>query len=325
MQPDVTAATERAPARRPWYRLHLSTWVVALATATWLAMLNLSIETNYEYDSDLKTRGFVSFAGWPYRFWQWRLDSPPIDSEGHEQVWRVFARWFKFNGEVPVAWSAILANAAVATLVAAALAGTFEWWRRRRYRLAQVRLLDLFFATALAALAFVWARAEREETNNVASRREDFPTLVASIEGSRPSALWKTWPLSRALRPQHIVFMEPGFSSGSADEPLQLSRIDLRNLERLSYLRGLYLPHHSSSAGPWPIVIITDAGLEQLGQLRTLVYLSLPDHPGITDAGLPHLAQLKRLKFLNLRGTSVTPAGVAKLRQQLPHATIEGP
>jgi len=325
MQSPATATTDNVIKRRPWYRLHASTWVVALATVTWLAMFNLSLETRYEYDPGLKTRGFVRFAGWPYRFWQWRLDSPPIDSEGHEHVWRFFARWFKFNGEVPIASGAILANAAVAMLVAMTFAGTFERWRRRRNRLGQLQLLDLFLATALIAIGFVWVRGCREEANHVAKCREVFPMLASKVEDARPSALWSTWAWSRAFQPRRIVFLEPGFYPGSADEPPQLTTTDLERLSQLSFLRSLYLPYHNSAAGPWPVVILTDAGLEQLGHLRSLEYLSLPDHPGITDAGLPRLVPLKRLKFLNLRGTSVTPAGVAKLRQQLPHATIEGP
>ncbi|MBX9788871.1 MAG: hypothetical protein K2Y37_08130 [Pirellulales bacterium] len=321
----MLAQINQSPVQRPWYRPHVSTLVVALAAATWLAMLNLSIEVRYEYDPVLKSREFVRFAGWPYRFWQWRLDSPPIDAEGHELIWPVFDDWFKFSGEVPVAWGVVLANVAVATLLAAAIAGSNELWRRRRSRFWQFRLLDLLIATTLIALGFVWIRAAREEASHVARRRVEFPMLVARVEGTRPSALWSSWAWSRAIQPQYIVSIAAGFYPGSADEPLRLSMDDLQRLRRLSHLRGLYLPHHDSAAGPWPVVVINDAGLEHLGRLKRLEYLALPDHPGITDAGLPNLAPLTRLKFLNLRGTSVTSAGVARLQRQIPYATIEGP
>jgi len=45
----------------------------------------------------------------------------------------------------------------------------------------------------------------------------------------------------------------------------------------------------------------------------------------VTDAGLAHLQGLTSLRELRLRGTQVTNAGVAKLRQALPNCKIRAP
>jgi len=47
--------------------------------------------------------------------------------------------------------------------------------------------------------------------------------------------------------------------------------------------------------------LVTDRGLEYLGQIKTLEHLDLPqDQHGITDAGLTHLGQLPNLRYLRI-------------------------
>jgi hypothetical protein len=69
---------------------------------------------------------------------------------------------------------------------------------------------------------------------------------------------------------------------------------------------------------------ITDTTLARIAGLTNLRKLELGDVPGITDAGLVHLRGLTKLKHLNLERTSVTAAGVRKLRTRLPRVKIVG-
>ena len=57
---------------------------------------------------------------------------------------------------------------------------------------------------------------------------------------------------------------------------------------------------------------VTDKGLEQLKDMKSLVRLHL-ERTKITDAGLAHLAGLENLEYLNLYGVEVTDAGVQSL------------
>jgi hypothetical protein len=67
---------------------------------------------------------------------------------------------------------------------------------------------------------------------------------------------------------------------------------------------------------------ITDAALEDVGQLVNLEdWLGLTQ-TGVTDAGLPHLVGLKKAKQINLIGTSVSNEGVRRLREALPRTMV---
>ncbi|HUY33449.1 MAG TPA: protein kinase [Pirellulales bacterium] len=94
----------------------------------------------------------------------------------------------------------------------------------------------------------------------------------------------------------------------------------LAPLAELPYLRWLTLVEAQ----------LTDAGLAHLEPLTNLEHLALVSrgqphgdkYMHITDAGLVHLHALKRLKTLDLRGTSVTDAGVAALAAALPECDV---
>jgi hypothetical protein len=70
---------------------------------------------------------------------------------------------------------------------------------------------------------------------------------------------------------------------------------------------------------------VTNADLKplaQLPQLRSLFFHRLYK-PKLTDDGLDHLRSLSHLRFLDLRGSSVTDAGVEKLQKVLPDCQIQ--
>ena len=67
---------------------------------------------------------------------------------------------------------------------------------------------------------------------------------------------------------------------------------------------------------------ITDAGVKELLQLKGLTKLAVGS-PKVTDAGAKKLGELKSLTSLDLTGCSqVTEAGIAELRKALPDAQI---
>ena len=305
MQTGPIAATEPSPDRRPWYRLHASTWVLGTLVAFWLAVLNLSLETRYEYDAVLKNLGPTIVAGWPSHFWTLSFVSPPfvVDSIGLSYLPPV--PWYSLDSNGLV-WRNALLDVLVAAAIIAGVVTGFEKWRRRRPRLWRLSLADLLFGMLLLAAAFAWIG--RGWRDSVANHSPELRAVSRVAEFERPTALWNRLHRMGLTVPRQVVFIEPTIDPGSSDEPPKLTDADLAKVAGFARLRCAYLPHHDSTSGPYPVVTITDAGLEQLGRIKSLEYLSLPDHPDITDVGLPQLARLKRLKFLNLRGTSVTPA-----------------
>jgi hypothetical protein len=57
--------------------------------------------------------------------------------------------------------------------------------------------------------------------------------------------------------------------------------------------------------------------------LAGLQSLYLQDCPNITDAGLEHAKDLGVFRVLDVRGTSVTAAGIKKLQQAMPTLRID--
>lgn len=66
---------------------------------------------------------------------------------------------------------------------------------------------------------------------------------------------------------------------------------------------------------------LKSADLETLSKIGSLKSLYLSNNDEVGDAGLPYLARLKKLEFLSLKGTAVTPEGLATLARR-PDLTI---
>ena len=66
---------------------------------------------------------------------------------------------------------------------------------------------------------------------------------------------------------------------------------------------------------------VSDAGVQHLGKLTNLKYLSL-GFTHVTDQGLESLKGLKHLEGIGLANTKTTPEGIDRLRTALPKARI---
>ncbi len=62
--------------------------------------------------------------------------------------------------------------------------------------------------------------------------------------------------------------------------------------------------------------------IDQLPSLPSLTKLNLLDCRMVADKDIPKLASMKKLESLNLYQTSITPAGIAKLKESLPNCNI---
>lgn len=90
---------------------------------------------------------------------------------------------------------------------------------------------------------------------------------------------------------------------------LSVTHNQIQNKE-LEYVRGLST---LQSVSLWDCKLITDRGLQPLGELQNLEQLDLANM-NTTDEGLVHLAGMVRLTELNLSGTAVTDAGMKHLQ-----------
>jgi hypothetical protein len=90
----------------------------------------------------------------------------------------------------------------------------------------------------------------------------------------------------------------------------------LRHLVRLPKLEQLSFFEEGGG------MVITDAGLVHVGQMKQLKALILVNMPQVTDAGLTHLHGVSGLEYVVLRRTGVTEKGVTQLYQALPDCRV---
>ena len=140
---------------RKWYRLHASTWVVALVAVGVLVLLvapGAFDRSDWPYEVDHFQHG------WPWPFLEF---SRPRDYEDEATPWLLRKAW-QFEGDV--AWGWLAADAACAVGITIAVAAVWEWRRRRRVRLWHLTLGELLLATLAVAGILGWWRANvREE------------------------------------------------------------------------------------------------------------------------------------------------------------------
>jgi hypothetical protein len=67
----------------------------------------------------------------------------------------------------------------------------------------------------------------------------------------------------------------------------------------------------------------TDNGIAALAPLKKLEYLNIYGNSGVTDASIATLVELPALREVYLWGTSISPGGVQKLKQQRPELRVD--
>ena len=165
----------------------------------------------------------------------------------------------------------------------------------------QFRLRTLLLAVTIIAVLLGWRlhvwRAEQDQ------QRKAMAEIQA--RGAETSVTFDSWAEAIALggrKAENFVSFDI----------IQLTNDDLKLLEHAPLTRSLVVVGSQ----------ITDEGLAHLKNLKRLEFLDLKKNKGLTDAGLIHLEELTNLKELILIGTQVTPAGIQKLQQKLPHTKI---
>ena len=205
--------------RRPWYRLHLSTYFVLLIPLSALVLVGVPGYTldfapwigsswgeagmlvRTEHGWPLVHLDRVVAPGWPEERLRSRKTEASFrwasaisvldDGAARGLAWGNAANW-KQTGDVVVMHKAALAiNLLVAVAICAAIAAPYEWWRRRRFQYSLRGLLVLF---VVAAAVFGWGRWQANERKREAAVIEQLSKLhcdVGANIGDRSG--WRGW------------------------------------------------------------------------------------------------------------------------------------
>jgi hypothetical protein len=167
----MTKAPNDVQPTRPWRRLHGSAYVVLLLAAAVLFLLN--VPGQYTVHVDMSERepferlrhlgiGFERIEhGWP---WSWLVRDethdhidPATNERRFTKIWSFSEDFHSFSG-----W-ALFGNILAACLVLAVVTVSFEYWRRQRYHIWQLRVTDLLALTAVVAAGVAYGMHFKRE------------------------------------------------------------------------------------------------------------------------------------------------------------------
>ena len=119
------------------------------------------------------------------------------------------------------------------------------------------------------------------------------------------------WPYDMNGTAEELAFLSDMHALETLVLPPEVTDEALGHIARLKNLTSLRIDSEH----------ITNAGLSHLAGLTNLEYLYISRAP-VTDDALQHIAKLKKLKTISFHRSKVTAAGIAKLQQALPKASI---
>ena len=174
-------------------RWHRSTWVVAAIIFLALLMANLPGQVvsfpRIELPNSLQTGFPIDWRyehGWPWTYLvraefdhTFKMHMPmPWDGPSSADCWKLWS-------DLPrLQYAALVGNLLIAAVLVYVSSAAFEWWRRRRNRIWQLHLIDIFLLIAvLSGVLALWvtARSQFRREQQVLSLPSD-PTAPVDEE-----------------------------------------------------------------------------------------------------------------------------------------------
>lgn len=247
--------------------------------------------------------------GWPFVYSRRDIEiaTPPI--------------WTPWSSATEFSITALIADVAIALIVAGTIAAVFRRRRLRRTRLLQIQLVDIFVAITVIALVLAWTHSiydsvKREtraiqELNILTFKPKNPPDdpwsysiMVASFANADTESVLPTWLDNLGFLPRfrHVIGLETSINNSERTSALanfshlrylHVSTIGAKEVDFsfLKHTRQLRLFH--------PYGTITDDDARHFVHLAKLEELDL-SFTQISDAGMVHLSGLRNLKSLSL-------------------------
>jgi hypothetical protein len=334
----------RRRSRISWPRLHRSTWVATVVLAILLGLMivpgeYLGRSTSSSFSPSKPGVVFDFEHGWPWVFLRRQMELPPgvpTSVEPNRNVPPWLQRWaWSFAGEVVGGptdswaaelgwWPGLLAlDVVVAGALVCALAFAMEW-RRRRRRLYQFSLAELFVLVLLVGGGLGWWKAN--ERAYAAERRSESDLRLTYVRAAEEYC-GPSWLRRVAGRNNLHVFdrvVSLAFNDANDYRHMATYAAAFPNVERL------YLSRYSNERSGVPITDF-DLHLDQLSEFRRLrfLHLELPEDVDLIGKSLPTLPHLRELKVMSGPGHLFPRANPELLRilsdvRGLKRLTIQG-
>ncbi len=339
------------PAARPWYRLHLSTWLLLIPAVAVLLLLNIPGDE----PAGLIFEGSEMVHGFPATYLRRCRDdwiySPDEVRLAPMDPWRLAGRPKAVPPNAPQPTGAIgggngqvigaeaLSFSLLALLidiaVAAGLLGAFcalAEWRRRLRKLYQFSLLELLSLTTAFAIGFGWWVAQHKEESRLVEQFEASGGTSFSVSG--PNNSIKLIP--RFPRWVRDLFGDERLRSIGLNRPRLCMCWTSAVQEHVKYLVDRFpssvhvIVGQDASEADWTSIAELSSlealdvynssnndvsRIEKLANLRQL-YVSV-EREILSEHELTRLANLRRLERLDVRGFCVDERSIDRIDEAL--------
>jgi len=320
------------PPRRPWCRLHFSTWLIlALATLAAATIVLpgevgryperqswVSVSRHTEFNSSYGDNAIVH--GWPLTY-LWRT---PVGWSGFPDYSPASTPWKLADSVRDFRLLALIADVAVLLALLADFTALVEWRRRQRPRAIQFRLRSVLGLLTVTAILLGWWAHERAVYREIVVRQSRLETGGVQFVPRFP--LW--------LR---AIVGDARLSLGGLNRPVEGSEVawDLKREDELRYIVEQF-PHDMAieanvdSKGENGPALASIERLERLecssgwGSLKRFL-AGFRNHPhlrelkivgGIDGADMATIATIPHLESLAIEpeGYGITPEALAELK-----------
>jgi hypothetical protein len=308
--------------KRPWYRLHLSTWFLVLVATGLAAIMIVPGETDIEqvghvYGGPSGNYGIFeeSFRhGWPWEYYYRR--EAKIFSDSFENrtkaPWLVPRAWMLFDSDSNLnsfSYIFLMLDIVVGATIVLIATLLFEWRRRLRTRWFQFTLRELLSLLLIVAILLSWWRVhhnQRMREMEIASRFSDRTSWTDEYRG--PIFLSRIFG-TRILTDFNSYTRFAGLSFRSQQEANDL----VSCLKEFGSLEEIDLPSSLDAKEEGNVFDEMLAEISTLKKLRSLTLVCAK----ITDAGMKTIANIPKLEELDVGGTEITSRGVQCLKSSL--------
>lgn len=198
------------------------------------------------------------------------------------------------------------------------------------------KLLPVLAAALLASQA-AWAQSQKKKTDPKAPTLQEALTWLQKLPETKGQKVDFTKLTVDDLKKMTTLAIGGHVKADPKAPHLVVNPEDFKYLMALPALEELNLTECGGTTDPAMKHIgkiatlkklemgdgeLTDAGLKDLVNLKNLIHLGLGWATKVTDAGLVEVVKMSGLQTLDVRGTKVSPQGVAAMAAKLPNCKV---
>jgi hypothetical protein len=329
--------------RRAWYKLHLSTWFIALVVLTVLLLIVVPGQFSGVPPSPSIIVPIYYAHGWPLVWLDRSVSSPVVFQEVRDDPTKL--RWaeagdiywidrksWPVTGTFFLRWKGLALDICFIIAIVGTFSCSWEFWRRRRfqYSIRALLVVSLLFSMLMAywrAAAVRWSREkplvdQLENLDSYAVTTSAAPDWLCRLVGEDrfPCTVTELYVSSDQDKLKSALDVASGFAK------LHSLEFDFLNDRAMEMVAAKFANPKPGAPTLCELTIVgtdlTDAGYRAIAQLTELRQLEIDNWVG-TGVELEIVATLPHLQRLSIDGRGLTQQDIDSFRKRCPGCEVE--